>query len=79
MQSIYQKYHFVCELESESSKKDAFGHKELAGCSTTLAHIIKERTGLKVRPIILSTLQRASAHTASLTDMKEAEKVIKQI
>ena len=69
---------FVCELESENTKTDSFGHKELAGCSTTLAHIIKERTGLKVRPIILSTLQRASAHTASLTDVKEAEKVGKK-
>lgn len=66
---------FVCELDSSSKKEDSFGHKELSGCAISLANIINEKTGYKVRPITLSTLQRSSSHIASLTDLKEAEKV----
>ena len=68
---------FVCEFNS-TAKEDAFGHKQLGGCAETLCNIVKERLGLKVRPIILSTLQRASAHVQSLTDVIEAEKVGKK-
>jgi 6-phosphofructokinase 1 len=66
---------FVCELDSSNKKEDSFGHKELSGCATSLANIINEKTGYKVRPITLSTLQRSGSHIASLTDLKEAEKV----
>ena len=66
---------FVCEMGKDNVGVDAFGHKQLNGCADVLANIIKEKTGLKTRPIILSSLQRAAAHVASLTDVKEAEKV----
>ncbi len=63
---------FVVELDKDL-KKDSFGHKQLGGCAETLSNIIKEKLGVKVRPIILSTLQRAGAHLASQTDLEEAE------
>ncbi len=66
---------FVCEMGKDDVGVDAFGHKQLNGCADVLANIIKEKTGLKTRPIILSSLQRAAAHVASLTDVREAEKV----
>lgn len=69
---------FVCELSRNNIKEDSFGHKELSGCAETLANIISEKTNYKVRPIALSTLQRSCSHIASLTDMKEAEKVGKK-
>ena len=66
---------FVCEMGKNDVGVDAFGHKQLNGCADVLANLIKEKTGLKTRPIILSSLQRAAAHVASLTDLREAEKV----
>ena len=66
---------FVCEMGKDDVGVDAFGHKQLNGCADVLANLIKEKTGLKTRPIILSALQRAAAHVASLTDLREAEKV----
>ena len=66
---------FVCEMGKDDVGVDAFGHKQLNGCADVLANLIKEKTGLKTRPIILSSLQRAAAHVASLTDVREAEKV----
>ena len=66
---------FVCELGDENRKVDAFGHKQLSGCASTLASIVAKETGLKTRAIEFSTLQRAASHLASLTDIKEAEMV----
>ena len=66
---------FVCEMGKDDVGVDAFGHKQLNGCADVLANLIKEKTGLKTGPIILSSLQRAAAHVASLTDLREAEKV----
>ena len=66
---------FVCELNASDKKVDAFGHKELSGCATTLASIVAKETGLKTRAIELSTLQRAGSHLASLTDINEAFEV----
>ena len=66
---------FVCELGSENRSVDAFGHKQLSGCATTLANIVAKETGLKTRAIEFSTLQRAASHLASLTDINEAETV----
>ena len=63
---------FVCELSGGADSVDAFGHKQLSGCALTLADIIGKRTGFKTRAIELSTLQRAAAHIASLTDIEEA-------
>ena len=66
---------FVCELSAEDRSIDAFGHKQLSGCASTLANIVSKETGLKTRAIEFSTLQRAASHIASLTDINEAEKV----
>ena len=63
---------FVCELGSEDRALDAFGHKQLSGCASTLANIVAKETGLKTRAIEFSTLQRAASHIASLTDINEA-------
>ena len=63
---------FVCELGSSDKAVDAFGHKQLSGCASTLASIIAKETGLKTRAIEISTLQRADTHLASLTDINEA-------
>ena len=66
---------FVCELNDDDRKVDAFGHKQLSGCASTLASIVAKETGLKTRAIEFSTLQRAATHLASLTDINEAEMV----
>jgi 6-phosphofructokinase 1 len=63
---------FVCELSGSSSGLDAFGHTQLSGCAATLADIVRERTGNKVRAIEFSTLQRAATHIASMADIDEA-------
>ena len=66
---------FVCELGSDDRATDAFGHKQLSGCASTLCSIVAKETGLKTRAIEFSTLQRAASHIASLTDINEAEAV----
>lgn len=65
----------VCELGNENRKVDAFGHKQLSGCASTLCSLVAKETGLKTRAIEFSTLQRAATHIASLTDINEAEMV----
>ena len=69
---------FVCELNDSERKVDAFGHKQLSGCASTLATIIANETGLKTRAIEFSTLQRAATHIASLTDINDAIRVGKR-
>lgn len=66
---------YVCELEADSVPVDAFGHKQMGGTATTLAHKIAAEYGLKTRAVELSTLQRAGTHIASLTDINEAFQV----
>lgn len=64
---------YISEYGSDLAKsKDAFGHAQLGGLAATLANIIKEKTGAKVRGIEFSLLQRCAAHAASLTDVNEA-------
>ncbi len=63
---------FVCELEGDSGKLDAFGHKQLSGVGTYLANMIKAETDFKARSIEFSTLQRCASHLTSLTDADEA-------
>ena len=58
--------------EAKASGTDGFGHAQLGGLAATLAGIMKERTGAKVRGIELSLLQRCAAHCASGTDIEEA-------
>jgi 6-phosphofructokinase len=64
---------YISEYGTDLAKhKDAFGHAQLGGLAATLASIIKEKTGSKVRGIEFSLLQRCAAHLASLTDVNEA-------
>lgn len=64
---------FISEYSSDTaSQKDAFGHSQLGGLAATLAQIVKNKTGSKVRDIELSLLQRCGAHLASATDINEA-------
>lgn len=63
---------FVCELLDKNLQTDAFGHKELVGCADALGKMLRDKLGVKARPITLSTLQRAAAHLASETDLEEA-------
>ena len=65
---------FVCELLDTNLQTDSFGHKELVGCADALGKILRDRLGIKARPITLSILQRAGAHLASKTDLDEAIK-----
>ncbi len=52
--------------------KDSFGHTQLGGLAATLANIVKEHTGAKVRGIEFSLLQRCAAHSASGNDINES-------
>jgi len=64
---------YISEYGSDlAQSKDAFGHAQLGGLASTLANIIKHKTGAKVRGIEFSLLQRCAAHIASLTDVSEA-------
>ncbi len=58
--------------EAKTSATDGFGHAQLGGLAAMLAGKLSEHTGIKVRGIELSLLQRAASHTASLTDVNEA-------
>ena len=66
----YENGDFVSEAKVAAN--DGFGHAQLGGLAATLANIMKERTGAKVRGIELSLLQRCAAHCASGTDIEEA-------
>ena len=61
--------------EFMASSTDLFGHAQLGGVCYTLVNILKERLGVKVRPIEFSLLQRCAAHLASKVDVEEAYKV----
>jgi 6-phosphofructokinase len=64
---------YISEYGSDLAKsKDAFGHAQLGGLAYTLANIVKNETGAKVRGIEFSLLQRCASHIASLTDVNEA-------
>ena len=58
--------------EAKTSATDGFGHAQLGGLAALLANIVKEKTGIKVRGIELSLLQRCGAHLASETDIQES-------
>lgn len=60
----------ICELVSEGAK-DSFGHTQLGGVATTLAQMLKEKTGFKTRGIELSLMQRCGQHLASKVDVEE--------
>lgn len=56
----------------EAGDTDVFGHTQLGGLGAMLAESVKRRTGIKVRSIELSLLQRCASHVASKTDIDEA-------
>ena len=64
--------------EFTASKTDLFGHAQLGGVCALLANIVKEKLGIKVRPIELSLMQRCGAHLASKTDVEETFEAGKQ-
>ena len=63
---------YVCELATENTTTDAFGHIQMTGTASYLANVIKNQLGCKTRAVELSTLQRAAAHLASKIDVDEA-------
>lgn len=58
--------------EFKASATDLFGHAQLGGVCSVLAGIVKERIGIKTRPIEFSLMQRCAAHLASKVDVEEA-------
>jgi len=58
--------------EAKTAATDGFGHAQLGGLAATLANVMKEKTGAKVRGIELSLLQRCAAHCASGNDIAES-------
>lgn len=63
---------YVCEANKKSSMTDAFGHKVLGGTALYLADFVQDKTGIKTRGIVLSTLQRCASHLVSRRDITEA-------
>ena len=59
--------------EVGDSKKDAFGHVELAGVGYVLKNVVKREIGCKVRSMELSLMQRCAGHIASKTDIEESK------
>ena len=59
-------------IAASNAAKDSFGHTQLGGVAATLANLIKERIGGKVRAIEFSLMQRCGAHLASKVDVEEA-------
>ena len=62
---------YISELFA-SNARDSFGHAQLGGLASVLASVLKEKLGIKVRPIEFSLMQRCGAHIASLRDIEEA-------
>ena len=63
---------YVCELATDSTTTDAFGHIQMTGTAVYLANVVKAQLGCKTRAVELSTLQRSAAHMASKIDVDEA-------
>ena len=64
---------YISEYGSDlAQQKDSFGHSQLGGLAATLANIVKEKTGAKVRGIEFSLLQRCAAHCGSANDVNES-------
>jgi len=62
---------FIPELLG-TVKRDSFGHAQLGGTAHILAEEVEKNTGVKVRPIEFSLMQRSAAHLASKVDVEEA-------
>lgn len=57
----------------QSGKKDAFGHKYLAGVGKYLEQIATNNIGCKVRSVELNVMQRCASHIASSIDLQESK------
>jgi len=68
----------ICEALGKAGARDSFGHAQLGGLAANLANLVKEATGVKVRAIELSLMQRCAAHIASKTDIEETFEAGKQ-
>jgi 6-phosphofructokinase 1 len=56
-----------------TQSRDSFGHVQLGGLASVLSNIVKARiSGVKVRGIEFSLLQRCASHVASKTDIDES-------
>ena len=62
---------YICDMLADGAK-DAFGHTKLGGTGRILERLVKNKFGVKVRSIELSTPQRCAAHILSKTDIDEA-------
>ena len=62
----------IAEYGAANATVDAFGHKQLGGLASTLAHELRNCMDTKIRAIEFSLLQRCAAHCASNTDVQEA-------
>lgn len=60
-------------ISARGDKLDKFGHVMLSGTGAYLKEVVEDRIGCKVRALEPSVLQRSAGHTASLTDITEAE------
>lgn len=60
------------ELGADKTRLDAFGHPVLAGAAEKLKEFIQGKLNTKTRTVLLGYTQRAAAHLASLTDVKNA-------
>ncbi len=63
---------YVCEANKTTMFEDSFGHKTLGGTALYLADYLADRTGIKSRGIVFSTLQRCASHLVSRRDITEA-------
>ena len=61
----------IAELFSNAAR-DSFGHAQLGGLAAVLGNVLKEKLGIKVRPIEFSLMQRCASHCASGRDVEEA-------
>lgn len=61
----------IVEALGQAGARDSFGHAQLGGVASTLANIIKDKTGFKTRAVELSLMQRCASHCASKTDIEE--------
>lgn len=60
-------------ISAKANKLDKFGHVMLSGTGNYLKEIVEDKIGCKVRALEPSVLQRSAGHTASLTDITEAQ------
>jgi len=63
---------YVCEAGRKNIIQDSFGHKLLGGTALYLSNYLSDRTGIKSRGIVFSTLQRCASHLVSRRDITEA-------